>query len=51
MQKIHIETLFESIRLSRLELAINVLSFEERQRIHADIRWAINELKILMNTY
>ena len=50
MKKIHIETLFESIRLSRLELAMNILSFEERQRIHANIHWAIDELKILTNS-
>ena len=49
MKKIHIETLFESIRLSRLELAMNTLTFDERQRIHANIEWTVNELKLLTN--
>lgn len=49
MQILNIETLFESIRLSRLELASNDMSFQQRQQSHAHINWCIDELRLLAN--
>lgn len=47
MQMLNIKTSFESKRLSRLELASNVMGFEQRQQVHTNINWCINELRLL----